>query len=139
MRALQKSAVELSHIGVCSVFLFILPLLMCLNHQEEISDRFVLVTLGYRHINDLKSFTLHTDNLMFKGKRKGHTRPETKNYFQFQMINILILKLLFQKMKLVLFYSVLNGNKTTSSGKTKSVPKFFLYLLSCMWHSTYKR
>ena len=71
---------------------------MCLNHQEEISDRFVLVTLGYRHIDDLKSFTVHTDNLPSKEREKD------------------------------IFYHVLNGNKTTSSSKTKSFPNFSPYI-----------
>lgn len=36
---------------------------MCFNDQEEISDSLVLVTLVHRHIDNLKSFMLHTDSL----------------------------------------------------------------------------
>lgn len=48
---------------VYSIFLTLRLLLICFNHQEEISDRFFSVTLVHRHIDNLKSITLHTDSL----------------------------------------------------------------------------
>lgn len=50
---------------------------MGLNHQEEISDRSVLLTLMYRHIDNLKSFTLHADRQnIVQGRQQGMFRTE---------------------------------------------------------------